>query len=644
MMYQEEPVEKQNYFNTSKMYDEYPSPDFQKKEKEPYTLKHTYEFNQEGREQSVYFIFEKDNDVPVHQIARDATTSEAMIDAYDFIAQNLANKYPDEFDLKTYQKMYYSSDLINENLHYNTPPEILAEKLNQNLEFYDPLMATMPFEKTSIQELESVVDFSLDETLKESQAAFKEIKEITNEQVAQTIDKLCKNEDPNITKLLDTIGYKNDIKSQTLLEKYELKNSLYKKKEAAYNKLKKPNKLNVVGSLVYYIKEKILKAEARALEKEYQQYCLSDKIYQEKRSNLEAAIHEYAEAKYELGILGAIKDKIEENDNKQVYLEGKAKNKADVMERAIYFDIELEFFSKNKTATNPRTNEIYLVNPSKKHFQIINPGKTFPLLNEPYYQFDPIDRMNKVEISYQKGEELYTLKKGYCYIVDPEERRRGGDDATRDYVAVIDKNGKIAADFIAERSYDGTEKAILEGKLALAELLRDYDLQQSTDLPNKLDIVEFDNTILQADFDVKENYLECLDMVEDTFDRMFSRTITIEPKKEIEQINHFDKAIDYIKEIQKFNHKGTPAEVEYCNQIKLSNIKSQSVDTLASEDEKIMRKMLCSGKFTTSQIGDAFEKCSPVEYRKERNVVKLMKKISEDPACKKQLCLNGHKM
>jgi len=542
-----------------------------------------------------------------------------------------------------------------------------AENLHQELEFFDPSMLSIEFQKTSIQKLEQTVDRELVDSSKEIQTLLSEIGSLIDVHFAEIIDKRCQDEykygeQLDLTDLWHRVGHKYlgayDVQNQAVFEKYKSQNALYKKNEAAFNNIKKPSKFNLVGRCVYYVKEKILQFEARSVETSYKEHCISDKKFQEQFNKLneidnqeafklfdrvEVAINAYSEAIHELGTLKSIKMKIEKNDNKQVYLEGFGRNKNDIIKNADFFEKQLVFFSKNKTIIDSRTNKIHLVNPEKKQFHIANQGKTLAVLNEPYYHFDPIDRMKKIDISYQKGEELYTLKTGYCYVVDPENRRRGGDDETRGYVAVVDKKGEIVADFIEDYKL-GADKTILEGKLAVATLLRDYDLQQSTNIPNKLDFVEFNENIRQFEFGVEEIHPEYIDMIEDAVERMFSTVVTKESKKEVEKNNHLDKSIELIEEIQKNNKKGTSAEVEYCNQVKTSEVKSHSVDVLALEDEKIMRKMLCSGKFTSSQIGDAIKKCSPVQYKKDRNVVQVMKKITEDPEYKKQLLLKGRKI
>lgn len=130
------------------------------------------------------------------------------------------------------------------------------------------------------------------------------------------------------------------------------------------------------------------------------------------------------------------------------------------------------------------------------NLNVHNKGTVPRDMNEAYYVFDPLYSMKDIDIPFQKGEQTYSLKKGYCYVVDPEERRNGGDDETHGYVAVVNQKGDIVADFI-DQGYDLYEN-VLKGKLAVAELLSErYELNVGE---SKIDSYEF----LEDVYDTKD--------------------------------------------------------------------------------------------------------------------------------------------
>lgn len=168
----EEEMAKRNYFYSNRAYKDYQAPVFQKEKTGPYTIKDgEYVFDESGREYSVMFVFEKDSKEPVFQVCKNALTSGAMMDAYNYIAENLVEKYPNEFDLRAYQKEYYDPALKDEGLHYEKTPELFAEKLHRKLDLFDPSMRSIEADKISIKELEQTVDRELVDSSKKSSAS-----------------------------------------------------------------------------------------------------------------------------------------------------------------------------------------------------------------------------------------------------------------------------------------------------------------------------------------------------------------------------------------------------------------------------------------------------------------------------------------
>ncbi len=282
------------YFNKNQEYVTQTIP-FQK-ENGPYIIKDGgYIFDHDGQEHSVKFIFEKDGKEPVLEICKNAITSGALVEAYDYIAKQLAEKHAESFDLTAYQKEYYDPGYEEEGLSFSIAPETFAEKLELSLEPFDPKEYYNPY---------------------------------------------------------------------------------------AYDQAVSPINL----------------------------------------------------------------DKVQ----------------------------EMRFSAANK-----------------EHLQ--------NNINEAHYEYDPLSSMKKISLPFQKDEALYTVKEGYCYFVNPANRKEGGEDQTFTYVAVVDKKNSIVADFI---EYDDPYKAILQAKLAAAELiLKDDDLRlKNNTIAGNFDFREFLNDVYKDHF------------------------------------------------------------------------------------------------------------------------------------------------
>ena len=111
------------------------SPDFQK-EGGPYSLKAYYsDFDELGNEYNSKVVLE--NGKPIKEFYYPAIASTSMVKAYDYIAVNLVEKYPNQIDLVKYQEEYHSPELKDEGLSYTHTPEEFAEKLNIKLQLWE---------------------------------------------------------------------------------------------------------------------------------------------------------------------------------------------------------------------------------------------------------------------------------------------------------------------------------------------------------------------------------------------------------------------------------------------------------------------------------------------------------------------------
>lgn len=227
--------------------------------------------------------------------------------------------------------------------------------------------------KITISQLERMVNGSIDNGLKEADKLLKEMEVSIDTKFAKLVDKVCKDayyndEPPTDLALWYRAGYKYlekyDVANQALWKEYDVKDTLHKKNMGEFNQIKKPSKLNLLGRYLYYKKEKSLKFEASSVEAAYKKFCVSDEKFEERFNNLneidnkeayelhshiENAMFGYLKTISELGTLKSIKAKIEQNENKQVNLEGLGRNKNDVIKNADFFEKQLDLLSKNKT-------------------------------------------------------------------------------------------------------------------------------------------------------------------------------------------------------------------------------------------------------------------------------------------------------
>lgn len=324
-------------------------------------------------------------------------------------------------------------------------------------------------------------------------------------------------------------------------------------------------------------------------------------------------------------------------------------------------------------------------------FPVVNKSEN---INESHYKFDSLETMKDIAIPFQKNKNLYTLKQGHCYIDDPKNQKDDNADHIREYVAVLDQTGKIVADFIQENN--DPYKHLLAGKLAVAELLNEYDNCHKTDnlrerttfdsekskfLDNLHDYRErlhdenFDNWLLYTEqyyemmnrtnarmHEADLAYINLFNQGQD-YKKVVSEhfpneilpkgvELLIENAKQLKdnlsfEVEHFrlkdinpfikkydfkanfGEVMDTIDKIRNKQKKCTKAAFDYCKE----------VDHYSSPDydKKIIKNMMCSGKYSQSQIVDAVMKYSPVNYEKPINVIKMMKAIEKEPAYKKQM-------